>query len=91
MTKILFTPSPTAAPPFSRVITLDGLSYTLRTMWNIYRGDWYFSLTNQSGTLIINQPLIGSPLGSNIYLAPGIFSTSTLLYRAPTNSFEVTP
>ncbi len=91
MTVLPFSPSPTAAPPFSAIITLDGQSYNLIAAWNFYRGDWYISLTDQSGNLIVNQPLIGSPPDANIELAPGIFSSSTLVYRPSTGNFEVTP
>jgi hypothetical protein len=91
LTTIPFTPSTTAAPPFSVQVTLDGSPYTLVTMWNLYRPGWYVSLTDQSGNLIINQPLIGSPPNANIYLAPGIFTTSTLLFRVSTNQFEIGP
>lgn len=91
MTTIIpFTPSPVAAPPFSAIVTLDGSSYSLVTMWNFYSSRWYFSLTDQFGNLTINAPLIGSPPNANIYLAPGIFTTSTLLYRVSTSSFEIT-
>ncbi len=91
MTTIPFQPSPTAAPPFTTLVVLDGVAYTLTTMWSVYRSDWFYSLTDDSGNLIINAPLIGSPPDSNIYLAPGVFSASTLLYRVSTESFEITP
>jgi hypothetical protein len=91
MTLVPFTPSATSAPPFSTLVTLDGQSYSLSTAWNLYRGDWYFSLTDQSGNLLVNQPLIASPPDSDIYLAPGLFSASTLVYRANTGVFEVGP
>ena len=91
MTTIPFVPSPTNSPPFTALVTLDGLSYTLTAMWNFYRGDWYITLTDGSGNIIINQPLIGSPPNSDIYLAPGIFSSSTLVYRVSTGNFEQTP
>jgi hypothetical protein len=91
MTVIPFTPQANGFPAFSALVTLDGQPYTLVTMWNAYRYDWYLSLTNQSGQLVINQPLIASPPGANIYLAPQLFTTSTLLFRESTNSFEVGP
>jgi len=91
MTTIPFVPNPTTAPPFSTTVTLDGASYTLSTTWNVYRGDWYMGLTDQSGNLLIFQPLIGSPDSANIYLAPGLFKTSTLLYRVSTGNFEIGP
>lgn len=91
MTIIPFTPNATTAPPFSALLTLDGQSYGLAVAWNIVRGDWYFSLTDQGGNLVVNQPLIGSPPDSDIYLAPGFFKTSTLVYRAATGNFEIGP
>ena len=91
MTIIPFTPSSTTNPPFSVVVILDGTSYTLAVMWNIYRQGWYMSLTDQSGNILINQPLIESPPDSNIYLAPGMFTASTLVFRESTQQFEVGP
>lgn len=91
MTVIPFTPNPTTAPPYSTLVTLDGQSYSLVVAWNLYRGDWYFSLTDQGGNLVVNQPLIASPPDSDIYLAPGLFTASTLVYRAATGNFEVGP
>jgi hypothetical protein len=89
MTTIAFAPNSQNAPPFQALVTLDGNSYNLVAMWNLYRGDWYISLTDQSGNLIVNQPLIGSPPDADILLAPGIFQTSTLLYRVASQQFEV--
>ena len=91
MTTIKFLPSPNAAPPFQAIVTLDGQSYALIAMWNFYRGDWYVSLTDQSGNLVCNQPLIGSPPDSIIPLFPGNFTTSTISYSVSTGSFVITP
>lgn len=91
MTTVAFTPSNTVSPPFSASVELDGSQYTLLTVWNVYRGDWYYALTSQGGTILVFAPLIGSPPGANIYLAPGLFTTSTLLYRPGTGNFEVGP
>ena len=91
MTTIVpFTPDPVAAPPFSAIVTLDGASYSLVTAWNFYSSRWYYSLTDQFGNLTINAPLIGSPPDSDIFLVPGVFTTSTLLFRVATQSFEIT-
>ena len=90
-TIIAFTPSNNSAPPFSTSITMDGNSYGLSCFWNLYRGGWYYQLTDQNGNIVITAALVGSPLGSNIYLAPGIFQTSTILYRSDTVNFEITP
>lgn len=91
MTVIAFQPDNTAAPPFQVTVTLDGVGYSLQTAWNFYGKRWYFSLTDQGGNVLIFAPLIGSPLDSDIFLAPGLFSTSTLLYREASTQFEVTP
>lgn len=91
MTSIAFVPNPTTAPPFSALVKLDGQIYNLVTAWNLYRGDWYFSLTDQNGIVVVNQPLIASPPDSSIFLAPGFFTFSTLVYRAATGNFEVAP
>ena len=91
MTAIPFTPSNTAAPPFQTQITMDGTSYSLSVAWNIAGQRWYYTLTDQYGDLVYCAALIGSPPGYNIYLAPGLFQTSTLLYRSGTGNFEVEP
>ena len=89
MTIVPFRPDPNGAPPFTAQVTLDGTGYILAATWNLYRGDWYISLTDHSGNLVVNQPLIGSPPDSDIYLAPGQFTISTILYRVATQNFEV--
>jgi hypothetical protein len=90
VTIIPFTPDPVTAPPFSANVTLDGATYSLVTMWNFYSSRWFFSLSDQFGNLVVNQPLIGSPPNAQILLAPGFFMSSTLVYRVATNNFEVT-
>lgn len=91
MIVIPFQPNPTTSPPFQTLLTLDGQSYSFVAMWNLYRGDWYFSLTDQAGNRVINQPLIASPPDSDIPLAPTLFTTSTLVYRKSTGNLEVGP
>lgn len=90
-TLIAFTPSATASPPFTATITLDGAQYGLIVAWNAYAGRWYYSLIDQNQNTVITAALVGSPSGSSILLAPGLFAASTLLYRASTGNFEITP
>lgn len=90
-TLIAFQPNNTSNPPFQANFTLDGKSLTGSAWWNIAGQRWYLTLTNQSGTNIWTGPVIGSPLGNDIPLAPGIFTTSTLVYREDTGNFEQTP
>lgn len=89
-TLISFAPNNSASPPFSATVTLDNVSYQLIVTWNIAGQRWYASLQDQSGVAIWTGALVGSPLGYDILLAPGIFQSSTLLYRADTGNFEVT-
>jgi hypothetical protein len=96
-TYIPFTPSQISAPPFSTQVTLDGTSYTLSCFWNSYRGGtsgqsgWYYQLTDQSGNVVITAALVGSPDNAPIYLAWGILTSSTLLYRTSSGNFETVP
>lgn len=91
MTTIAFTPNNNSSPPFSTTVTLDNVSYSLNVTWNISGQRWYASLVDQSNTPIWTGALIGSPLGFDILLAPGIFATSKLLFRADTGNFEISP
>lgn len=80
-----------AAPPWSGQVTLDGNPYKITVIWNIAGQRWYVSIADSSGTVAWYGPLIGSPADMNILLAPGVFTTSTILYRASTGNLEVTP
>ncbi len=92
MTLIPFTPNSNSnTSPFTTILALGVASYVFQVAWNVYRGDWYFSLTDQSGNPIINQPLIASPPDADIYLAPGLFPTSTIVYRPSTGNIEIGP
>lgn len=88
---IPFTPSNTAAPPFQVTVTLDGNAYSMQTRWSAYIGDWMVSITDSSGVLKCNMPLIGSPPNSDIPLFPGLFTTSITVFRQAAQQFEITP
>ncbi len=91
MTIIPLTINNNLAPPFSTLFTLDGNQYNGAVTWNLYAQRWYLTLTGPNNALVWNGPLIGSPLTADIYLASGIFQTSTLLYREDTGNFEQNP
>ncbi|NBI44981.1 MULTISPECIES: phage baseplate plug family protein [Burkholderia] len=90
-TLIAFNPSNATSPPFQETVTLDGSAYSLSAAWNIAGQRWYVTLTDQNGNVVWSGAMVGSPLGFNILLAPGIFTTSTLLYREDTGNFEISP
>lgn len=89
MTTIIpFTPSTQA--PFQFQATLDGALYTVIVKWNWFGQRWYIEVLDLSGNLIIYTAMVGSPVGYDISLVVGLF-TSTLVYRAPANQFEISP
>ncbi|MHB1310552.1 MAG: phage baseplate plug family protein [Gemmatimonadaceae bacterium] len=90
-TYIPFQPQPNSSPPFQATITLDSASYNLVAIWNIYRGGYYVTITAQDGTVEWTGAMVGSPPSANIYLAPGVFSASTILWRPGTGNIETNP
>ncbi len=91
MTIIPFSPVPNASPPFQANFTLDGQTYNGVVTWNVAAQRWYLTLQDQYGNVAWSGALIGSPLTANLYLALGVFQTSTVLYRTDTGVFEVSP
>jgi hypothetical protein len=90
-TFIPFAPNNSISPPFQTVVTLDGASYTALVTWNIAGQRWYMTLQDQSGNVAWCGAMMGSSLSYDIYLAPGVFSSSTILYREDTGNIEVAP
>lgn len=80
-----------ATLPFQFAATLDGASYGVTVNWNITGQRSYINVFNGSNVLIVTAPLIGSPDGYDINLVGGYFKTSSLVFRASTKQFEVSP
>lgn len=91
MTTIPFAPNNSNSPPFSTPLTLDGASYVGNVTWNVYGQRWFLSIVDATNTVIWCGAMIGSPIGFDILLAPGIFAASTILYREDTGNLEVNP
>jgi hypothetical protein len=72
-------------------VTLDNVAYNLTAMWNFASQRWYVSLVDASNNVAWYGAMVGSPLGYDIPLAPGIFQQSTILYREDSGNFEITP
>jgi hypothetical protein len=85
-TLINFAPSPYA--PFQFQPTLDGSVYTAIITWNLYSQRYYLDLYNLGGTHIFTIALIGSPIGTDISMTGGYFTTE-LVYREPSKRFEI--
>lgn len=91
MTTYAFNPINSTTPPWKQQIVLDNDPYVLSAYWNLYAQRWYVNLATQDGTLVQYSPLIGSPLDYDIPLFPGLFTASTVIYRADSGTIEVTP
>ena len=87
----LITFTPTANANFQFNCVLDGNPHTVIVTWNNYTPRYYINVYDTAGQLIVISPLIGSPNGYDINLVFGYFQTSTLVYRANNNNFEITP
>ena len=77
--------------PFQFQPTLDGTTYVCTVTWNIFGQRFYLLCQTVAGDVIFNQALVGSPLGYDINLAGGYFTTSTLVFRQSTQQFEISP
>jgi hypothetical protein len=89
MTTINFTPSATSSFQFNP--TLDGQPYVATCTWNIYGQRYYVNIYNSYSTLIMSRPIIASPDNYDINLLTGYFTSSTMVYRASSNDFIITP
>lgn len=86
-TVVQFAPT-VSNPPFQFQAALDGVTYIVQTRWNVTGQRWYVFIFDQTNTLIVTLPLIGSPTGYDISLTAGYFTTP-LVYRSSIASFEV--
>ena len=86
-----FTPSNLQTPTFAMTASLDGATYSISALWNIYGQRWYMQIDDLNNNIVWYGAMVGSPLSIDIPLAPGIFQTSTILYRADTGNIEVSP
>ena len=84
-----------ATQQFSFQATFDGVTYTVSVPWNLYRQDYYITITDTSGNLVVHRARVGSPAGApsaaDINLLFGYFFTNTLVWRPSTGNFEVGP
>jgi hypothetical protein len=88
-TLTFFNPQPNQNFTFQP--TLDGITYVAVCTYNIYSQRYYITIYDTSRNVILYQPIIGSPPDFDINLIFGYFKTSTLIYRAITGNFEVSP
>lgn len=90
-TLIPFTPSNASNPPFSTPLTLDGASYVGNVAWSFYGQRYYMTIVDPAGNVVWTGAMVGSSLSYDVLLAPGVFSSSTILFREDTGNIEVNP
>lgn len=88
-TIVNFQPASTAQFTFPAV--LDGTTYNIFIPYNNYGQRYYINIYDVSNNLVMAKPLIASPDNYDINLLFGYFTTSTLVFRASTANFEITP
>jgi hypothetical protein len=89
VTLVAFQPSP--SQPFQFQATFDTNPYNVIVTWNLFGQRYYVNVYDTSGALVASEALTGSPPKYDINLVWSYFSASTLVYRAATGNFEITP
>jgi hypothetical protein len=83
--------TPTVGTNFAFQPTLDGQQYSVVVTWSLFGQRWLLNVYTLQQVLVLQKPLTASPLGYDINLIQGYFQTSSLVFRGPTNNFEVSP
>lgn len=83
--------NPQPGQGFTFQATLDGVGYTMSVTWNVFGQRWFISCLTNNGALIFHLPVIASPNEGDINLLAGYFVTSTMVFRATGQNFEITP
>lgn len=87
--RVPFTPLPGQGFVFAAVF--DGQSYQVAIQWNAFGQRWYMAITATGNTLVVCKALIASPDDYDINILAGYFVTSTMVYRASSQTFEIGP
>lgn len=87
----LYQFTPATNQNYSFQPTFDGQQYTVLVTWSLFGQRWVINVYDLQGNLVVERPLRSSPNNYDINLIAGYFTTSTLVYRAGTNNFEVNP
>lgn len=83
--------SPSKNNNFIFNVTMDNVKYNCVCSWNLFGQRYYITMLDINNNRIFTLPIIASPNDYNINIAEGYFLNSTLVYRATTNQFEITP
>ena len=76
---------------FTRRCSYPGRKCTASVPWNTFGQRFYIQVVDQSGSLVLNTPLIASTTDYPINLVGGYFSGSSLVFFDASQTFVVTP
>lgn len=68
---------------------LDGRIHDCQIKWNMAAQRWYLNITDNSAKRKLTIPLIASPIGYDINLLVGAFSTTKMVWRCAIGQIEV--
>lgn len=68
---------------------LDGRIYDCQLKWNIAAQRWYLNITDNSGKRKLTIPVVASPVGYDINLLVGAFTTTKMVWRYSDGQIEV--
>jgi hypothetical protein len=80
--------SPSSNSNFTFEADLDGQTYTLTARWSLYGERYYLMITDLSGNVLLNIPMVASPNNYDISLTAGYFTTK-VIYREGSNQIEI--
>lgn len=87
MSTYQFTPQ--SSSPQVYQVMFDGSPYILIVYWLMGAQRYYFVIRDESGSLVLNMPLISSNYTQN--LVAGIFTTSTMMYNSVDSVIVILP
>lgn len=85
VTVFSYVPGPN---PYSFQPTFDGTVYTCIIDWNLAGQRYYITCRTLAGALVFCRAFVASPIGYDISLTAGIFTTA-LIWRTQNGQIEV--
>lgn len=83
--------APTVNRNFAFTPTLDGVQYSVEVNWALFGQRWIVNVFTLQGVRVLSKPLRTSPEDYDINIVQGYFKLSSMVYRASSDTFVVTP
>ena len=83
-----FQPNSNGTQAFQFQAFFDGSLCLVKITWNVAGQRYYANVYDETNTLVVCIPVVGSPPDYNISLTAGYFTTM-LVFRQTMNQFEV--